>query len=113
MGTNTTTDDDVNAIKKLGEEFFAGVNTGDLDRRMSTMNADAIIMPPNGPPIVGREEICRLSKIYSAAYEEKCNLVYDEVETAGNWGFARATVTGMRISKETLIKLSVFHSYSG
>ena len=99
MGTNTTIDDDVNAIKKLGEEFFAGVNTGDLDRRMSTMDADAIIMPPNRPCIVGREDIRRLCKSYSAAYEEKCSLVYDEVETAGNWGFARATVTGIRISK--------------
>ena len=37
MDTNATTDDDVNAIKKLADEFFAGVNTGDLARRMSTM----------------------------------------------------------------------------
>ena len=99
MDTNATTDDDVNAIKKLGDEFFAGVNTGDLDRRMSTMDAGAIIMPPDRPSIVGREEIRHLSENYSATYEEKCNLVYDEVETAGNWGFARATVTGTRISK--------------
>jgi len=99
MDTNATTADDVNEIKKLGDEFFAGVNTGDLDRRMSTMDADAIIMPPDRPSIVGREEIRRLSKNYSATYEEKCPLVYDEVETAGNWGFARATVTGTRMSK--------------
>ncbi len=99
MGTNATTDDDVNAIKKMGDEFFAGVNTGDLARRMSTMDADAIIMPPNRPSIVGREEIRRLSKSYSEIYEEKCTLVYDEVETSGNWGFARATVTGTRISR--------------
>ncbi len=99
MDTNATTDDDVSAIKKLGDEFFAGVNTGDLDRRISTMDTAAIILPPDRPSIVGREEIRRLSKDYSATYEEKCNLVYDEVETAGNWGFARATVTGTRISR--------------
>jgi hypothetical protein len=56
-------------------------------------------MPPDRPSIIGREEIRILSKTYSATYEEKCNLVYDEVETAGNWGFARATVTGTRIAR--------------
>jgi ketosteroid isomerase-like protein len=45
MDTNATTDDDVKAIKKLGEEFFAGVNAEDLERRMATMDPDVIIMP--------------------------------------------------------------------
>ena len=56
MNTNATTADDVNAIKKLGEEFFAGVNAEDLDRRMATMDSDVVIMPPGRPPIVGKEE---------------------------------------------------------
>ena len=37
MNTNATTDDDVKAIKKLGEEFFAGVNAEDLDRRLRSL----------------------------------------------------------------------------
>jgi len=41
----STVDDDVKAIKKLGEEFFAAVNAADLDRRMATMAPDVIIMP--------------------------------------------------------------------
>jgi ketosteroid isomerase-like protein len=50
MDTNATTDDDVKAIKKLGEEFFAGVNAEDLDRRMATMHPDVVIMPPTARP---------------------------------------------------------------
>jgi uncharacterized protein (TIGR02246 family) len=99
MDTHATIDDDVKAIKKVGEEFFAGVNTGDLDRRMATMDPDIVIMPPDRPPVVGKEEIRRLSQNYAAAFEEKCSLVYDEVESLGQWGFARATVTGTRTSK--------------
>ena len=99
MEINATTDDDVKAIKKVGEEFFAGVNAGDLDRRMATMDPDVVIMPPDRPSIVGKEEIRRLSRDYSATFEEKCSLVYDEVEIAGHWGFARATVTGTRTSR--------------
>jgi len=84
MYTKATTDDDVRAIKKLAEEFFAGVNAGDLDRRMATMDPDAVIMPPDRPSIVGKEEIRRLSHDYSTSFEEQCSLVYDEVEAAGN-----------------------------
>jgi uncharacterized protein (TIGR02246 family) len=99
MDTNATTEDDVKAIKKLGEEFFAGVNAEDLDRRMATMDSDVVIMPPGRPSIVGKEEIRRLSQDYAETYEEKCSLVYDEVEAAGHWGFARATVSATRTSK--------------
>jgi ketosteroid isomerase-like protein len=99
MDTNATTDDDVKAIQKLGEEYFAGANAGDLDRRMATMASDAIIMPPDRPSILGKEEVRRLSREYSATFESEYSLVYDEIETAGNWGFARATVTGTRTPK--------------
>jgi ketosteroid isomerase-like protein len=53
-------------------------------------------MPPDRPSIVGKEEIRRLSRDYSTVFQEKCSVVYDEVETAGPWGFVRATVTGTR-----------------
>ena len=95
----STVDDDVKAIKKLGEEFFAAVNAADLDRRMATMAPDVIIMPPDRPAIMGKEEIRRLSQEYAASFEEQCSVAFDEVETAGHWGFARAMVTGRRTSK--------------
>ena len=99
MDANATTDDDVKAMKKLGEEFFAGVNAGDLDRRMATMHPDIVIMPPSRSSIVGKEEVRRLSQEYAETYEEKCSLVYEEVEAAGRWGFARATVNATRTFK--------------
>ena len=84
---------------KSSIEFFAGVNAEDLDKRMATMDSDVVIMPPDRPSIVGKEEMRRFSRDYSATYEEKCSLVYDEVETAGHWGFARATVSATRTSR--------------
>jgi uncharacterized protein (TIGR02246 family) len=99
MNTRATADDDLQAIRKLGEEFFAAVGAADLDRRMATMDPDAVIMPPDRPSVVGKEEIRRLSHDYSAVFQEKCSVVYDEVETVGDWGFVRATVTGTRTHK--------------
>jgi len=62
MDTNAT-DDDVKAIKKLGEEFFAGVNAEDLDRRMATMDPDVVIMPPGRPSIVQRRDPSSLPRL--------------------------------------------------
>jgi ketosteroid isomerase-like protein len=90
---------DLLAIKKLGEEFFAAVNARDLERRMATMDSAVIIMPPDRPPIVGKEEVLRLSRDYVANFEETCSLAYKEVEVAGTWGFARAVVTATCRSK--------------
>jgi len=99
MGANLGTNSDVETIKRVGEEFFAATNSGDLDRRMATMAEDTIIMPPDRTSIVGIEEIRRLSQDYQRKFDEKCVLAYDEIETAGNWGFVRATVTDTRTSK--------------
>jgi len=120
VDTNATFDDDVKAIKKLGEEFFSGVNTEDLDRRMATMDPEVVIMPPGRPSIVGKEEIRRLSHDYAETYEEECSLAYDEVDVSGNWGFARATVSATRTSRSdgaveklTLKNLWIFKKQAG
>jgi ketosteroid isomerase-like protein len=98
MDANMGTKNELEGIKKIGEEFFAGTNSGDLDRRMATMAQDTIIMPPDRPSIVGKKEIRRLSQDYQRKFEEKCILTYDEIEVAGDLGFVRATVIATRTS---------------
>ena len=94
-----TTDDDVKAIKRLGEEYFEATNVGDAERCTALMAPDVIIMPPNRPSIAGTEQLRRLSHEYHSTFELKYNLVYDEVTAIGHLGFARSTVTGTRTSK--------------
>ena len=93
------TDADVEEIKKLGQDYFDATNAGNPDRAAATMAPDVVIMPPDRLPIVGKKEIRRFAHDYHAKFELKYALEYDEVETAGDWGFARATVTGTRTSK--------------
>lgn len=99
MDRQATTDDDVKAIKKVGEEYFEATNVGDPDRCIATMAPDVIIMPPGRSSIVGREQLRRLSHDYHGTFELKYHLVYDEVEATGDLGFARTTVTGTRTSR--------------
>lgn len=98
MAINST-DADVEKIKKLGQDYFDATNAGDPEKAAATMAPDVIIMPPDRHPIVGKEEIRRLARDYHTTFELSYALDYDEVETAGNLGFARATVTGTRTSR--------------
>ena len=96
MRKSKTYEHDLNAIKKLGEEYFQSANSGNVEGCIATMAPDAVIMPPNRPSIVGIEQLRGLSRDYHAAYEVRYNLAFDEVEVAGDMAFARATATGTR-----------------
>lgn len=63
------------------------------------MDPDIIIMPPDRPGTVGKEEFRRLSRDYSSAHEEKCTLFYEETQVIGSWAFVRSTLTGTRTVK--------------
>jgi ketosteroid isomerase-like protein len=62
------------------------------------MATDVVIMPPDRPPIYrqrrGPSPVPGLRH-----FEETCSLVYEEVEAAGDCGFARAVVRATRKSK--------------
>jgi uncharacterized protein (TIGR02246 family) len=94
-----TADEDVKAIKQVGEEYFDATNLGDADRCLATMAADVVIMPPGRPSIIGKDELRRLSREYHARFELSYSLVYDEVEVTGDLAFARASVSGTRTSR--------------
>jgi len=99
MQTAESYNADVNAIKALGEEYFQAANAGDVNRCVTTMAQDVIIMPPGRPSIIGVEQLRRLSSDYHAAYEVEYALTYDEVDVVGDIAFARATASGTRMSR--------------
>ena len=47
MRESTTSEHDVNAIKKLGEDYFQSANSGNVEGCIATMAPDVIIVPPN------------------------------------------------------------------
>jgi len=98
MDTNATTDDDVKAIKKLGEEFFAGVNAEDLDRRMATMDPDVVIMPPGRPSIVGKEKLTTLC-VGLERPEGRVHFAGEHISVCPYW-MQGALQSGLRAAKE-------------
>lgn len=97
--TPPTPNADEIAIKQLGEEYFAATNAGSAERCIATMAPDVVIMPPERPIIFGHEQLRALAHGYHATYDLSYSLMFDEVETHGDWGFVRATVSENRTAK--------------
>ena len=96
MEAKATREQDIAAIKRLGQEYFDATNEGDAERCITTMADDVVIMPANRPTITGTKQLRALSKDYHATYAAQYELHYDEVEAGQDFGFARATVSGTR-----------------
>jgi ketosteroid isomerase-like protein len=96
MNPQTNSDDDVEAIRALGNEYYAAANVGDVNRCNATMAPDVIVMPPERASIIGIDEVRRASSEYHATHEVSYNLIYDEITVCGDIAVARSTATGTR-----------------
>jgi ketosteroid isomerase-like protein len=90
---------DVEAIKDLGEERLAAVNTGDIDRLMSLYADNAVRIPPNEPALIGKEAIQgNFQQGFDLFTEETDSVVVDR-KIGGDLVFLRGTWTSIQTPK--------------
>jgi len=86
------TEADMEAIKKLEEEFTAAFKRGDADAMTSMMTDDAVAMLPGVPTAVGREACRSLwEEVLSQQTLETHSVSLEEVVVDRGWAFVRAT----------------------
>ena len=51
----TQTEADVEVLHSVRETHDGAVNAGDLEAYLAVFAEDAVLMPPNEPPVVGKE----------------------------------------------------------
>ena len=81
---------DVETIKKLSYEYGATITAGDLEGFLDLFTDDAILMPPNGQMIIGKEKIRPLVQaIFKAVKETELEEITtpSEIEIFGDWAF--------------------------
>lgn len=90
------------AVRKLvGEDYDYAHKAGDAFAKMRLYTADAVVLPPKGPPIGGPQAI---RAWHEAIFREETHQIVskiDEIQTFGDWGFARGTTSGTIISRTT------------
>jgi ketosteroid isomerase-like protein len=84
---------DVQALNKLQSEVDSAIIAGETDRYLALLTEDAVLMPPNGPPVSGREAIGSWNRAISRQFRiQEYRSVDDEVVVAGDWAFRRASI---------------------
>ena len=86
-----TTEADVKAIHRVREAHDAAVNAGVLEAWLAGFAEDAMLMPPNEPPVVGKEAMHSWGQAVFDQFDFEQTTSSDEVEVAGDWAFDRGT----------------------
>jgi len=71
----------------------AAVNAGDLEAYLANIAEDAVLMPPNEPPVVGKEATRAWHQALFGQFSLEETISSEEVVVAGDWGFDRGTYT--------------------
>jgi ketosteroid isomerase-like protein len=83
---------DVRSLDELQKRVDDAIVKADIDTYVALLTADAVLMPPNGPPIVGRDAIREWSRMNAKAFSFEAYRPTDaELVVAGDWAFRRAT----------------------
>ena len=90
---------DIEANKNLNDAWDEAFNAGDIDRLLSIYTDDAVMIPPNEPALIGKEEIRgNFQQIFDQFIEENDSVVVD-VKIGGNLAFVRGTWKAIQTPK--------------
>ena len=82
---------DIQAQKDIVEEFDAALNGGDLERFLSLYAEDAVRLPPDAEPVVGKEALKTAIQQWFDEYDAEVHNVVVDARVSGDFGFARGT----------------------
>jgi uncharacterized protein (TIGR02246 family) len=86
-----TSEADAAAIRQAGDQWIASFNAGDADALGLTYTEDAVSLPPEGPPVVGREAIVQGLRDMFSQFAATQTATVDEVAVFGDVAMARGT----------------------
>jgi ketosteroid isomerase-like protein len=83
---------DLKAINTLQRQVDSAIMAGDTESYVALIADDAVLMPPNAPPVIGKDAIRSWNQVMSQRFRMQAyKPLNDEVILAGKWAFRRAT----------------------
>ena len=84
---------DVAKLNRLQKQVDAAIIGGDTERYVTLLTDDAVLLPPNGAPVSGKEAIRTWNNTMSKRFRIVSYApVDDEVVVADDWAFRRARI---------------------
>jgi uncharacterized protein (TIGR02246 family) len=82
---------DIEAIKKINDEFDAAFNAGDVERIIAIFADDAVRIPPNAPPLIGKEAIRAYFQQHFDQFASEQESILVDYKVSGDLAFTRGT----------------------
>ncbi len=92
---------DRQAIQELIKTTEAMNNDGNVDGWLELFEEGAVYMPPGHPAIATREGLHEVAVAGFVRWKADITITPDEIVFMGEWAFARSTVTGTVVSRES------------
>lgn len=80
-------------VDAIFAQYAASLRAGDAEAWAALWTEDGIQMPPDAPAVAGRTQIREKMRALLAAFHLAMQIRTEEVQAAGDWGFARGTFT--------------------
>ena len=89
-----TTAADLQAIRALVDEFDEAINAGDFEAMAQLYDEDAIRMPAEAPPQMGRDAIREWFRTERGQYDIEIDNVVRDAQVFGDWGYSWGDASG-------------------
>ena len=99
------------AVEAIWKEYTESLNAGDLRRWLDLWTEDGIQMPADEPPIAGLDSIGARNEAVLDKFTIDMGVTNEEVETAGDWAYARGTYTAKLMPKDGGRPISIDGKY--
>lgn len=90
---------DLEAIRQVTSGIIAADNVGDAEAVVRFYAEDAVLLPPNDSPVVGKAAIRARYKEGFRRFRFDISSTSDETEAFGEWAFDRGTTSGRMVPK--------------
>jgi uncharacterized protein (TIGR02246 family) len=82
------------AIKEVLQNYAKALNSGNAKYAASLYSEDCVLMPPDGPTILGKEKVAESYKELFKSVSIELSFQIDEVVIRNDLGYARTTSKG-------------------
>ena len=84
---------DTAAINDIWTTYASSLEAGDLPAWLSLWTENGVQMPPNEPPIIGKDQIQKKNEVAFDQFTFEMEITNEEIRVAGDWAFSRGTYT--------------------
>ncbi len=91
---------ELEAINRLLSDHVVAVNAGDVHANLATFAEDIVYLPPDAPPLQGKEALAALIRAGVESFAARIEMVPEETTIAGEWAFQWGTIKGVLQSHE-------------